>query len=77
MNGSLFPHNVVLHLLGEDFGWQRPHEWDWQYANYSRLMEYINNNKETFKDAEVRSHFVSVYFPKSFSYRIHGVPKLH
>jgi alpha-mannosidase len=50
--GSLFPHNVVLMPLGDDFRYNVAEEWDQQYTNYIKLIDYINANKDTYK-AEV------------------------
>lgn len=47
--GSLFPHNVVLMPLGDDFRYNVVEEWDQQYTNYIKLINYINENKETYK----------------------------
>ncbi|XP_056646143.1 alpha-mannosidase 2 [Diorhabda sublineata] len=47
--GSLFPHNTVLMPLGDDFRYNVKEEWDQQYTNYIKLIDYINANKETYK----------------------------
>lgn len=50
--GSLFPHNVVLMPLGDDFRYEHDIEWDQQYRNYKKLFDYINRNKAKY-NAEV------------------------
>ncbi|XP_015513287.2 alpha-mannosidase 2 [Neodiprion lecontei] len=50
--GSLFPHNVVLMPLGDDFRYDHPIEWDQQYTNYKALLEFINERKDEY-NAEV------------------------
>ncbi|XP_066601390.1 alpha-mannosidase 2-like isoform X2 [Prorops nasuta] len=51
--GSLFTHNVVLMPLGDDFRYDHAIEWDQQYTNYKTLMDYINNRKEEYGNAEI------------------------
>ncbi|KAI4465181.1 alpha-mannosidase [Holotrichia oblita] len=50
--GSLFPHNVVLMPLGDDFRYNIHYEWDQQFTNYIKLINYINSHKDVYK-AEV------------------------
>ncbi|KAJ8960726.1 hypothetical protein NQ318_020018 [Aromia moschata] len=59
--GSLFPHNTVLMPLGDDFRYNVKEEWDQQYTNYIRLIDYINAHKEQYK-AEVAFGTPSMYF---------------
>lgn len=59
--GSLFPHNVVLTLLGDDFRYDRDIEWDQQYRNYKKLFDYINSHKHIY-NAEVSFGTPSDYF---------------
>ncbi|KAG5878957.1 hypothetical protein JTB14_036539 [Gonioctena quinquepunctata] len=59
--GSLFPHNVVLMPLGDDFRYNVKEEWDQQYTNYIKLIEYINSHKDQYK-AEVIFGTPSMYF---------------
>ncbi|XP_076370606.1 alpha-mannosidase 2-like isoform X1 [Tachypleus tridentatus] len=44
--GSLFPHNVALVLVGDDFRYNHEVEWDQQYKNYKKLFNFINANKD-------------------------------
>ncbi|CAG9768680.1 unnamed protein product [Ceutorhynchus assimilis] len=59
--GSLFPHNVVLMPLGDDFRYNLREEFDQQYTNYMKLLNYINSNKDLYK-AEVIFGTPSMYF---------------
>lgn len=59
--GSLFPHNVVLIPLGDDFRYNVIEEWDQQYTNYVKLINYINSNKDLYK-SEIKFGTPSDYF---------------
>lgn len=59
--GSLFPHNVVLMPLGDDFRYNVEEEWDQQYTNYIKLIDYINAHKDVYK-AEVQFGTPADYF---------------
>ncbi|KAF7278990.1 hypothetical protein GWI33_007795 [Rhynchophorus ferrugineus] len=59
--GSLFPHNVVLMPLGDDFRYNLREEFDQQYLNYMKLINYINAHKDQYK-AEVSFGTPSNYF---------------
>lgn len=41
---SLFPHNVAMVLVGDDFRYDHAVEWDQQFTNYNRLIKYINDH---------------------------------
>lgn len=59
---SLFPHNVAMISLGDDFRFHKAVEWNQQYTNYMKLFEYINGNKQLYNNAEVQFGTVSDYF---------------
>ncbi|KAF4533128.1 hypothetical protein B566_EDAN007939 [Ephemera danica] len=59
---SLFPHNVVLMPLGDDFRFDHAIEWDQQYTNYQRLFEYINANPTRYQNTQVMFGTPSDYF---------------
>ena len=46
--GSLFPHNVVLVPLGDDFRYNNANEFDQQYSNYMQLIEFINSRQDKY-----------------------------
>ncbi|XP_066258690.1 alpha-mannosidase 2 [Euwallacea similis] len=59
--GSLLPHNVVLMPLGDDFRYNLREEFDQQYLNYVKLIDYINANKQLYK-TEISFGTPSDYF---------------
>lgn len=72
--GTLFPHNVILVPLGDDFRYDQDVEWDQQYRNYKRLMDYINGHKEVYH-AEVVFGTPNDYF-KEVKNRMSEFPTL-
>jgi len=46
--GSLYPHNVVLVPLGDDFRYNNAAEFDQQYNNYMQIMNFINSRSEKY-----------------------------
>ncbi|CAL8113289.1 unnamed protein product [Orchesella dallaii] len=45
---SLTQHNKVFTALGGDFRFEEPLEWDQQYSNYQKLMDYINHRPQQY-----------------------------
>lgn len=65
--GSLFPHNVAMISLGDDFRFSHEMEWEQQYTNYNKLFSYINSRTDL--HVEVRFGTVADYF-KEIAYRM-------
>lgn len=64
---SLFPHNVAMISLGDDFRFDHAIEWDQQYLNYIQLFNYINSNFNKYK-TEIKFGTISEYFQVRFKY---------
>uniref|UniRef100_A0A6B2E8D7 Alpha-mannosidase n=1 Tax=Phlebotomus kandelakii TaxID=1109342 RepID=A0A6B2E8D7_9DIPT len=50
---SLFPHNVALIPIGDDFRYNKEREFEQQYVNYKKLVDYINAHKERYGNTEI------------------------
>lgn len=50
---SLFPHNIALIPVGDDFRYNKEKEVDQQYTNYKKLIDYINANSARYNNATV------------------------
>lgn len=46
LKSSLFLHNTIFVPLGDDFRYDHKEEWDQQYENYKKLMQYMNSKPE-------------------------------
>uniref|UniRef100_A0A182XFD6 Alpha-mannosidase n=1 Tax=Anopheles quadriannulatus TaxID=34691 RepID=A0A182XFD6_ANOQN len=49
---SLFPHNVALIPVGDDFRYNKEKEMEQQYTNYKKLIDYINEHRSKY-NAEI------------------------
>lgn len=58
---SLFPHNVALIPVGDDFRYNKEKEVEQQYTNYKRLIDYINSHKWKY-NAEISFGLPKDYF---------------
>lgn len=60
--GSLYPHNVAMIPLGDDFRYNREKEVDQQYVNYKKLIDFINNNPKRYNRTKISFGLPSDYF---------------
>uniref|UniRef100_A0A1B0DIV6 mannosyl-oligosaccharide 1,3-1,6-alpha-mannosidase n=1 Tax=Phlebotomus papatasi TaxID=29031 RepID=A0A1B0DIV6_PHLPP len=59
---SLFPHNVALIPIGDDFRYNKEREFEQQYINYKKLVDYINDHKEKYENTEISFGTPADYF---------------
>ena len=57
---QLYKTNTVLAPLGDDFRYDSAKEWDLQYQNYEKIMDYVNNHPEL--NAEIQFGTLEDYF---------------
>lgn len=57
---QLYKTDAVLIPLGDDFRYDSAKEWDLQYENYNKIMDYINSNSEL--NAEIQFGTLQDYF---------------
>ncbi|KAM8704394.1 hypothetical protein ACLKA7_008924 [Drosophila subpalustris] len=58
---SLFPHNVALIPVGDDFRYNKEREVDQQYHNYKKLISHIMDNKRLY-NVDIKFGTPSDYF---------------
>lgn len=51
---SMSLSNVVLIPVGDDFRYNKEKEVDQQYTNYKKLIDYINQNKNRYRNATLQ-----------------------
>lgn len=42
---QLYQTRVILMPLGDDFRWDHSSEWDTQFFNYKKIVDYLNTNE--------------------------------
>lgn len=59
---SLFPHNVALIPLGDDFRYNFEKEVEQQYTNYKKLIDHINANPQRYHNTHISFGLPRDYF---------------
>lgn len=72
---SLYPHNVALIPLGDDFRYNKEKEIDQQYVNYKRLIDFINTNPLRYNNTQISFGLPRDYF-KEINRRYKNYPHL-
>ena len=57
---QLYKTDTVLAPLGDDFRYDSSREWDLQYTNYKKIMNYVNDHPEL--NAEIKFGTLEDYF---------------
>ena len=57
---QLYRTNSVLIPLGDDFRYDSSKEWDLQYQNYKKIMDYVNSSPDL--NAEIQFGTLEDYF---------------
>ena len=58
-SAKLYQTSALLVPLGDDFTWGTQKEWDLQYKNYKKLIQFINKN---YRGVEIRFGTLEDYF---------------
>lgn len=59
---SLFPHNVAFVLVGGDFTFNMDIEFQQQYVNYKKLIDYVNSHPDKYKNTKLKFGTPTEYF---------------
>lgn len=63
-SGTISPHNVILAPIGSAYRYEDQTEFDYQYDNYRKLADYINENRQIYKASigfgTVRDYFTAI-----------------
>lgn len=74
---SLFTHNVALIPIGDDFRYNHDREFNQQYENYKKLIDFINlNSASRYKNASVQFGTPVDYFRTIEERQKHKFPTL-
>lgn len=74
---SLFPHNVALIPVGDDFRYNHEKEFNQQYENYKKLIDFINaNSVARYKNATIQFGTPVDYFREIEERQKHKFPSL-
>lgn len=68
--GTLTPHNVIVAPIGGSFRYEYQSEFDYQYNNYKKIIDFININSEIYK-AKIRFGTPTNYFTSIFKKDVH------
>ncbi|XP_003739496.1 alpha-mannosidase 2 [Galendromus occidentalis] len=72
---SFFEHNIALVLLGDDFRFDHSLEWEQQYDNYNKIINYVNDHSAVFGDAHMSFGTLADYWNEVYK-RQKEFPKL-
>lgn len=74
---SLFPHNVALIPVGDDFRYNHEKEFNQQYENYKKLIDFINaNSASRYNNATIQFGTPVDYFRAIEERQKHKFPSL-